>query len=76
MSEKRTCDYSTGYGLPHIERCGLPAVGQWHTEDDEWFCAKHMAMSACERCGDLIDDPEEDILCRECEDYNAGRLVL
>jgi hypothetical protein len=39
---RRTCDYTTGYGLPWTEKCGQPAVGKWHECDDEWFCSEHI----------------------------------
>jgi len=54
---EHTCDYLISTDTPYGRYCGKPAVGKWHDDDDEWFCAAHMGdpdaaaeQSICPRC--------------------------
>jgi hypothetical protein len=58
--------------------CGDPAVGKWHEQDDEWFCAAHMgdpdagrAKAICPRCFSHVDysahDDDPEPRCDSCD---------
>jgi hypothetical protein len=69
----RRCGYHVSSEVPAGRRCGLPAVGRWQEQDEEWFCAAHLGddlaaadLSICPQCFSPTDYDPAYPGCRSC----------